>query len=147
MKNLEKFHASIRRSHYLHSDGLLMSKVHKEWVKKVQRSYMSQHWTVMENLKKNLLDMTWGIWWIFTRALESLEIRPWWVSFVESILMWWLKDCREVMCNDTEEWCWIRSGIDLSFQKWHDQIGEVWPVRTIEISLKICILRGSFCPK
>ena len=47
------------------------------WPKKVQRSYLSWHWRVMQNLKENWLllsKMTWGIWEIFTRALESLEI-------------------------------------------------------------------------
>ena len=41
-------------------------------LKKVQRSYLSWHWGVMQNLKKNSLvvwKMTWGIWQIFTRAL------------------------------------------------------------------------------
>ena len=36
-----------------------------------------RHWRVMQNLKKNWLvvwKMTWGIWQIFTRALESLKI-------------------------------------------------------------------------
>ena len=46
-------------------------------LKKVQRSYLSWHWMVMQNLKKNWLvvwKMIWGIWQIFTRALQSLKI-------------------------------------------------------------------------
>ena len=75
MRNLEKSHASIRRSHYLQFDG--MFKVHKKWVKKLQRSYVSWHWKVMQNLKQNPLvfaNVTWGIWRIFTREMESLKI-------------------------------------------------------------------------
>ena len=60
-----------------HFNGLLLSKIYIALAKKVQRSYLSWHWRVMQNLKKNWLvvwKMTWGIWQIFTRALESLKI-------------------------------------------------------------------------
>ena len=33
-------------------NGLLMSKVHKVWATKIQISYLSKHWTVMQNLNK-----------------------------------------------------------------------------------------------
>ena len=61
----------------LHFYLLLLCKVFNVWPKKVQRSYLSWHWRVMQNLKKNWLvawKMTWGIWQIFTRALESVKI-------------------------------------------------------------------------
>ena len=60
-----------------HFNGLLLSKLCIVWAKKVQRSYLSWHWRVMQNLKKNWLvawKMAWGILQIFTRALESVEI-------------------------------------------------------------------------
>ena len=60
-----------------HFNGLLLSKVYIVWAKKVQRSYLSWHWRVMQNLKKNWLavwKMTWGIWQFFTRSLESVKI-------------------------------------------------------------------------
>ena len=46
------------------------------WPKKAQGSYLSLHWRVMQNLKKNWL-VVWkmtGIWHIFTRAIERLRI-------------------------------------------------------------------------
>ena len=58
-------------------NGLFLAKVFNFWAKKVQRCYLSWHWRVMQNLKKNWLvvwKMTWGIWQIFTRALRSLKI-------------------------------------------------------------------------
>ena len=58
-------------------NGLLLSKVFIVWSKKVERNYLSWHWRVMQNLKKNWLvawKMRWGIWQIFTRALESVKI-------------------------------------------------------------------------
>ena len=61
----------------LHFHLLLLCKVFNVWPKKVQRSYLSWHWRVTQNLKKNWLvncKMTWGIWQIFSIALESLKI-------------------------------------------------------------------------
>ena len=61
----------------LHFHWFLLCKVFNVWPKKVQRSYLSWHWRVMQNLKKNWLvawKMTWGILQIFTRALESVKI-------------------------------------------------------------------------
>ena len=56
--------------------------------KKVQKSYLSWHWRVMQSLKKNWLvvsNMTWGIWWIFTQPLKSPKISLRWAIFVQSI--------------------------------------------------------------
>ena len=49
-------------------------KNHKVSAKKVQKSYLSWQWRVIQNLKKNWLvvsNMTWGIWWIFTQPLKN----------------------------------------------------------------------------
>ena len=59
----------------LHFNGLFLTNIYNVWAEKVQRSYLSWHWRVMQNLKKNWLvvwKMTWGIWQIFTRAFKSL---------------------------------------------------------------------------
>ena len=61
----------------VHFNKLLSNKVYNVWPKKVPRSYVSWYWRVIQNLKKNWLviwKMTWRIWQIFTRALESLKI-------------------------------------------------------------------------
>ena len=34
---------------------------------------------------------------------------------------------RDVMCHDSEEWCKVWRGIDLSFQDWHEELDEFWP--------------------
>ena len=55
----------------------LLSKVKKVyiiWAKKVQWSYLSWNWRVMQNLDRNRLvvsKLTWGIWQILTWELES----------------------------------------------------------------------------
>ena len=61
----------------------LLYKIFNVWPKKAQRSYLSWHWRVMQNWKKNWLavwKMT-KIWQIFTRALESLKIETLMGSF------------------------------------------------------------------
>ena len=70
-------------------DWSLLCKVYNIWPKKVQRSYISRHWRVMQNLKKNWLvvwKITWGIWQIFTRALESWDSKLGllWGTFIPS---------------------------------------------------------------
>ena len=59
-----------------HFNSLLLSKIYITWTKKEERSYFAWHWRVMQNLKKNWFiawKMTWGIWQIFTKALESVK--------------------------------------------------------------------------
>ena len=74
-KNLLNFGPSTKKSKKF--DWSLLCKVYNVWPKKVLRSYISWHWRVMQNLKKNWLvvwKMTWGIWQIFTRAHKILKI-------------------------------------------------------------------------
>ena len=59
--------------------------------KKVQKSYLSWHWRVMQSLKQNWLlvsNMTWGIRWVFTKPLKSLEILPRWARFSQVCKVW-----------------------------------------------------------
>ena len=61
----------------LYFNWLLVTKVYIFWATKVQRSYLSWHWGVMQILKKDwpvVWKKTWEIWQIFTRALESVKI-------------------------------------------------------------------------
>ena len=100
----------------LRFDRLLLCRLFNVWPKKVEKSYLSWHWRMMQKLKKNWLvvwKMAWGIWQIFTRTLESVKIRT---------LMWSL-----TMKNDTkteeESTCCFKIDIrnltnfDLSFRK------------------------------
>ena len=68
----------------LHFDWSFLCKVRNVWPKKVQRSYISWHRRVMLYLKKKWLavwKMTWGIWQIFIRTLESVKISIFMGSF------------------------------------------------------------------
>ena len=84
IRNLTNFDVRTTSLKNFHFHGLLLTKVFIAWAKKVQRNYLSWHWRVMQNLKKNWLvawKMTWGIWQIFTRTLGSVKIGTLMVSF------------------------------------------------------------------
>ena len=104
--------------------------------------------TDLSNITFNWLvvwKMTWGIWQIFTRALESLKIGILMGSFNPKLKKYELKIHRGVICHDNEEWCKIWRGIDLSFQNWHEEFDEFWPEH-LKVS-EIFILMGSFWAK
>ena len=73
---LQTFNCSLKISRNLHFDSrFLLLKVYKILVKKVQRSYVSWSWWLMQNLKKNwsVVSKMTRIWWNLTRALKSLQ--------------------------------------------------------------------------
>ena len=68
--------------------------------------------------------LTWGIWQIFTRALENLQIGTLMASFWLKLKVYELKIYKGVMCLDNEEWCKNWRGINLSVQNWHEEFDE-----------------------
>ena len=75
---------ALKSLKHLHFGWSLLCKVYNVWPEKVKRSYISWHWRVMQNLKKHWLvvwKMTWGIWQIFIRTLESVKIGTFMGSF------------------------------------------------------------------
>ena len=92
----------------LQFNGLLLTKVYNVWAKKVQGSYVWWHWRLIQNLKEKWLllpKMTWGIWQIWTRALQGLKIRTFMGSFHQMWQLYDLKTYRGVMWHDNEQWC------------------------------------------
>ena len=75
MRNLVNFHPTTLESE-IHFHEVFLSKVNKVWTKKMERSYLSWHWKVMQNLNK---PWTYGFkngmrnWGTFIRALKSLK--------------------------------------------------------------------------
>ena len=86
--------------------------------------------------------MTWGIWQIFTWALESLKIGILMGSFNPNFKKYELKIHRGVICHHNEEWRNFWKGIDLSFQSWHEEFDEFWPEH-LKVP-KVFTLIGSF---
>ena len=105
----------------------VVNKVYNVWAKKLQRSYVSWYWRVIQNLKKNLFvvsKMIREIWKIFTRRLSSPKIGTFMGSSYPKWKMYELKTYREVVYHDNEQWCKIRRGIELPFQNWHEKFGK-----------------------
>ena len=92
----------------LQFNGLLLTKVYNVWAKKVQGNYVWWHWRLIQNLKEKWLllpKMTWGIWQIWTRALQGLKIRTFMGSFHQKWKLYDLKTYRGVMWHDNGQWC------------------------------------------
>ena len=53
--NWVNFHYSTQKSEKLYIYGLFLSKAYNVSARKFQRDYVSRHWKVMQNLKKNWL--------------------------------------------------------------------------------------------
>ena len=99
LSNLVEFYVSSPKYEILHFDGLLLSKCTVS-AKKVQKSYLSWHWTVIQSLKKDSLfvwKMSWAIWWIFTWAVKNLKICALMGYFCQKYIMFELKQCRQVI--------------------------------------------------
>ena len=92
--DLVKLDVSSQKSEILHFYCFILSKSFKDSAKKVQRSYLSWHWKVMQSLKKNWLvisSMARGICWIFTQPSKSLKISFQWALFVQKLSFMTLK--------------------------------------------------------
>ena len=59
IRNLVNFHPTAQKPKKFLFDGLFLFKVYKVWATKMQRSYLSWHWRVMQQLKENWL-LTWN---------------------------------------------------------------------------------------
>ena len=100
IRNLVNFNASSGKSENLQFDVLLLSIAYKVLTKKVQKNYLSWHRRMIQTLKKNWLfvwKMIWGIWWILTRAVESLKICTLMGYFCRRYVVFELKKYRRVV--------------------------------------------------
>ena len=121
LESLKNFHFNV----------LLLSKVYIVWAKKVQRSYLSWNWRVIQNVERNRVvvsKLTHGTWQILTWALKSLkDIFTSMGFFWAKCILFELKKYRGVIFHDTEEWCKIWRKTDLWFEKWHEKFGKFSP--------------------
>ena len=143
-----KFYVSSRKSEVLQFDGLLLSKSYKVSVKKVQKSYISWHWKVMQSLKKKLFcgfkyDLrNLVIFHPSTQESGNFTLRGY---FCPMCIRFDLKRCRGVIFHDTEEWCTVWINPDLVVSKISWEIG--WTFIRVLKSQKNCTLMGLFCRK
>ena len=130
IRNLVNFHVSSQKSKNLGFDGLPLSNTYNVLVEKIQKSFVSWHWRVMQSLKKIWLlfpKMPCGIWWILMPAVANLKICTLMCYFCRRYIMFEPKKYREVICHNNEEWCKLWGKTDLCFEKRYEEFGEFWP--------------------
>ena len=107
--------------------GSFCWKYIKMSARKVQRSYVSWHWRLTENLKKKwfLVSNMTRIWWVLIQTFKKLKNLHFdWFLLCK---VFDLKKYRGVIFHDTEEWCKLCWKTDLCFQKWHEESGKFSP--------------------
>ena len=106
----------------------------------------TQDWyKVWRKTGRCFLKLAWGIWQIFTRALESLQVGTLMAYFRRKLKMYELKNFREIIYHENDKRCKIWRGTDSSVKNWHEELDEFWPEH-LKIS-KICTLMGCLWPK
>ena len=72
---VQNLDCSVGISPNLYFDRLLLLKVYKISAKKVQKSYVSWYWRVMQNLKKKrfVVSKMTRIWWILIQMLKRFQ--------------------------------------------------------------------------
>ena len=113
MKNLVNLNSNSVKSKKLYFDVLLLPKVYYVCAKNVQRGYVSQHWSMTQNFRRNWLCFArWhGEFRSNIRKSQCLYFIGLLLSEVYNI---WAKKLQRI-CHDTERWC----NIDSSFDKLH----------------------------
>ena len=119
MRSLTNFgpeHTKVSRN--LHFNGFFLTKVYNVWAKKLQKSYIWQHWRLMQNMKENWLElskMTWGIWQVFTGW--KIAISLWKVKWrIQIKIKTQNKKIDQMQCeNFILTWKWINSTINKTF--------------------------------
>ena len=109
-KNLVNFDLNTQNSQNFYLDWFILCKVYNVWPKNVQRSYVSWHWRMMQNLKKN-----WLVVWneefgkFSPEHLKVSQFGLWWDPFIQSRICMSLKF--------TEELCVMTMNNDAKFQE------------------------------
>ena len=99
----------------LHFHLLLLCKVFNVWPKNVQGSYLSWHWKVMQNLKKNWLVKNWFGKWHETYGKFSPEHLK-----VSKLAFWWgplIQSRKSMSLKSTEELCFMTMKNDAKFEE------------------------------
>ena len=114
----------------VHFNELVLTKLYNIWAKKYRWVMFdcTQDWyKVWRKTGLCFQKLTWGIWQIFTRTFESLQIGTLMAYFCLKLKIYGLKIYREVMYHENEEWCENWGGMDLSVQSGHEEVDEFWP--------------------
>ena len=117
----DKFWSYFLKSENFHFNGLLLIKVHNDWITgklcvitlKNDTKFEKELTCPLKNVMKNFVN--------FYPTLESLKICILMDSFWSKYIIFELKYYRRVMCHDTDRWCIISRNIGWWFKKWHKE--------------------------
>ena len=70
------------------------------------------------------LEMTWGIWQIFTRAFKNLKNLHFNGLLLIKVYNNWAQKYTGVMPDGTQDWYKVWRKTNLCFQKWHEEFGK-----------------------
>ena len=107
---------AVKSPKNVHFNGLLLSKVSIFWARKVQKSYLSWHWRVIQNLER--IDLWFQNWHEEfdkfcpgqSKVSKSFTLMS---SFWEKCIIFDLKKCRGLMFDSTKDWCKMWRKTDL----------------------------------
>ena len=114
-----KFQKNVDNSGEFHQIRTLIGSFCWKYIqfqlKKVQRSYVSWYWRLMQNLKKNqfVISKLTRTWWTLIWALKNLHF-DW--SYLCKVYNLWPKKYRRVIFHDTEESCKIWRNLACGFK-------------------------------
>ena len=95
--------------------------------REVMLNYTQDWYKILRKTGLCFQKLTWGIWQIFTRAIESLQIGTLMANFCLKLKIYEFKNCRGVMYVYNHEWCKIWRGTYLSVQNWYEEFDEFDP--------------------
>ena len=126
---LQIFDCSREISPNLYFDRLLLFKVYKISTKKVERSYVSWHWRVMQNLQKNwfVVSKMTRIWRILTGAVESLKNLHFDWFPLRRVYNIWPKKVQRTYIRWRSRLMQNLKKSDLWFGKWYEELGKLSP--------------------
>ena len=109
--------------------GSFCWKYKKFQQKKKQRSYVSWHWRVVQNLnrKQFVVSKMTRIWWFLIQALKIFKKKQFDWSLLSKYIKFDLKKYRRVIFYDTKKSCKIWRKTELWFGKWHEAFGKFPP--------------------
>ena len=142
--DLLKYHLSSWKSEISHFDGLLFSRSYKVSIKKVEKSYLSWHWRLMQSLKKNYPHIKYDMRNLVNihQTNQKSENVTSIGSFCPKYIRFELKKYRAVIFYDTDQWFKIWMNLDLVALKIAWEIG--WTFIRAHKSQKNCTLMSSF---
>ena len=136
-------------------NGLFLNKEYIVWAKKVQLSYVSWQWRMIQKLKRDwlvVLKLTWGTSQILTQAFESLKTLSFnWLLVTKVYIVWATQVQRSYLSctfwRKTDLWFEIDNLANFHQSTWVSKLGLWWDPfvlsrkgMTLKFTEELCIM-------